>query len=355
MSLSNRFKFISRGIPLSDQSNLGRIHSVFYELEYPVDFLIVIMWLAACIATIYLPILSLILIRVVLFLPVAFFIPGYCLVVALFPKKGDISFLKRVMYSIGFSIVVLTLTVIGLYFIRWEIRSDTIVVLLTLFTLVIINIAYIRRALLPHANRFRIPFPPVAGSIRPKSIRINQILTVILTLAVIATILATVYIIAIPKEGERFTEFFILGEKQMAADYPYQIITGQIYPMFIGVGNHENQDIAYTIETWLVKTEFDEKTNTTLIMTMEPNDHISFILKDNETLIIPYNLSLKITGYDRIEFLLFNKTVPNLEITGSDRINASYRDLHLIITSQDSQNEEPPNDEDIEDTNSTSD
>ena len=30
---------------------------------------------------------------------------------------------------------------------------------------------------------------------------------------------ATIYVIAVPKEGERFTEFFILGENRTATDY----------------------------------------------------------------------------------------------------------------------------------------
>jgi hypothetical protein len=33
-----------------------------------------------------------------------------------------------------------------------------------------------------------------------------------------------------------------------------------------------------------------------------------------------------------VEFLLFDETVPGFNVTGSDRINASYRDLHLWVT-----------------------
>jgi hypothetical protein len=64
---------------------------------------------------------------------------------------------------------------------------------------------------------------------------------------------------------------------------------------------------------------------------MDPTDYLSFTLADNQTAIIPYNLSVKETGYNRMEFLLFNETVPGIDVTGSDRINASYRDLHLVI------------------------
>jgi len=163
---------------------------------------------------------------------------------------------------------------------------------------------------------------------------------VIITLAILASILITVYVIAVPKEGERFTEFFILGENKMASDYPDLIITGQNYPLFIGVGNHEYRDMTYTIETWAVLTEFDNLTNSTTIIAMDPLDQLSLTLAQNETTIIPYNLSLYKTGYNRVESLLFNENVPGPEVTGSDRINASYQDLHLWVTIRDTGSQE---------------
>ena len=39
--------------------------------------------------------------------------------------------------------------------------------------------------------------------------------------------------IAVPKVGEKFTEFYILGENGTAVDYPNLIIVGQNYPMFV--------------------------------------------------------------------------------------------------------------------------
>ena len=48
-------------------------------------------------------------------------------------------------------------------------------------------------------------------------------------------ILATIYVIVVPKEGaERFSEFYILGKNQTAADYPDLILPAENYPMYIG-------------------------------------------------------------------------------------------------------------------------
>ncbi len=69
----------------------------------------------------------------------------------------------------------------------------------------------------------------------------------------------------------------------MAADYPDLIIAGQNYPMFIGVGNHEYRNMTYTIETWTMLTEFDNVTNSTTIMAMDPLTSSHSTLAHNET------------------------------------------------------------------------
>jgi uncharacterized membrane protein len=164
--------------------------------------------------------------------------------------------------------------------------------------------------------------------------RVDRLLTMVTTLAVLIAVLATVYVIVVPKEGERFTEFFILGENKTAADYPDLIIAGQNYPMFIGVGNHEYRNMTYTIETWASLTASDILTNSTIVMVMDPIDQLSLTLAHNETITIPYTLSLNKTGYNRVEFLLFNESVPGEDVTGSDRINASNHNLHLWFTTR---------------------
>jgi uncharacterized membrane protein len=167
----------------------------------------------------------------------------------------------------------------------------------------------------------------------PKSeSRIDRLLSIVLASVMIIAIIMTIYVIVAPKEGERFSEFYLLNDKQIAADYPDHIIAGLDYPLYIGVGNQEFRNVTYTIETWFLQTEFDTVTNTSRIISMDPGARLALTLAHNETRIIPYNLSVKKTGYDRVQFLLFNESVPVPEITGSDRINASYRDLHLWIT-----------------------
>jgi len=162
--------------------------------------------------------------------------------------------------------------------------------------------------------------------------RVDNLLSIILLVAIIAAIGTTIYVIAAPKERESFTDFFILGSKGVAADYPDRLFVGTGYPMYIGIGNHEYRNVTYTIETWLAQMDFNEVTNTSNISRMDRIDQFEVILSHNETETRPFNLMTPATGYNQVKFLLFNESIPSENITGMDRINASYRDLHLWVT-----------------------
>jgi len=162
--------------------------------------------------------------------------------------------------------------------------------------------------------------------------RVDRFLSAALVIVIVIALSTTILVIALPKENEQFTDFFILGADRMADNYPDEIIAGQNYPMFIGVGNHEGINTTYTIETWNMHTTFDPVTNTTQIITMDPGDRFSLSLADNETSVLPYTVSVKKTDCNRITFLLFTGAVPGPRVTGSDRINASYRDLYLRVS-----------------------
>jgi uncharacterized membrane protein len=324
---------------LSDKLPIKKISAAFFENTFPLDLALAVVWLAANILVIYLPVLSETAVSAIFILPGILFLPGYCLIAALFPVDGDIDLTERIALSFGLSIAIVPLIGLGLNFTPFGIRLDSILVSLTIITLAMILVAHYRRSLLPFEKRFRFPFVAIARTLQnaifPKGDnRVDQILAVVITLAILAAVLTTVYMIAVPREGERFTEFFILGENKSAADYPDQIIAGQNYSLFIGVGNHEYRDINYTIETWIMREEFDNVTNTSTLRVMDPGERLVLPLAHNDTMIIPYNLYVKKTGYNRVEFLLFKDTVPGLDVTGRDRIDASYKDLNLWLTVQ---------------------
>ena len=73
-------------------------------------------------------------------------------------------------------------------------------------------------------------------------------LSVILALAILATIGAVIYIANDPNAGEKFTEFYLLGPGGKAENYPKDITLGQSSPVILGIVNREKQPAAYSFD-----------------------------------------------------------------------------------------------------------
>jgi len=301
------------------------------------DLILIALWTVATVLCIYVPVLNQSFLRVVFALPMILFIPGYVLIAALFPRREDLNGIERLALSFGLSIAVVPLIGLVLNYTPWGIRLDPIVVSLVIFTTVMLVIAQYRRSLLPPDERFVVPFRAIVRSARsdlfePGQSRLDRALSVILIIAIVAAIGTTIYVILVPKEGEKFTEFYILGPGGKAADYPTRFPVGEERSLIIGIGNHEYRNVTYTVETLLLNMTFDTSTNISTMHAYRPLDSFSATLTHNETQEFPYTFTVDDRQFNRLQFLLFNETVPSPDVTGQDRINASYRDLHLWIT-----------------------
>ena len=63
------------------------------------------------------------------------FLPGYTLIEALFPKRGDLDTIERLALSIGLSLAITPLIGLLLNYTPWGIRLNPIIISLTIFTL----------------------------------------------------------------------------------------------------------------------------------------------------------------------------------------------------------------------------
>jgi uncharacterized membrane protein len=88
---------------------------------------------------------------------------------------------------------------------------------------------------------------------------LDKILTVILLIAIITALAATIYIIVTPKKGEEFTEFYILGPGGKAADYPTNLSVGERGKVIVGVVNHEYKTVNYSFVARLGNKTIGEK------------------------------------------------------------------------------------------------
>jgi uncharacterized membrane protein len=276
----------------------------------PSDLLIILIWNILTVIFIFTPFLSETIFRTILGIPMVLFLPGYALIAALFPKKGDLDGIERIALCFGLSIAVVPLLGLLLNF-SFGIRLIPIIVTLCIYTTILIFAAAYRRDKLPPDERFTVPFHRFYEIIEeefntPKS-RTDRILTVILIFSIALAIGMLYFVITTPKIGERFTEFYILGPEGKAENYPTILRNNSPSVILVGVVNHEYVNVNYTVRIALDK-EILTDTWFTSVHNQTWEKNLTFV-PDKE-------------GTDmKLEFLLYKE----------DNFTAPYRDLHLWV------------------------
>jgi len=298
--------------------------------------------------------------RVVLGLPFVLFVPGYAFIAALFPESGTgpteetdqdddetditatdrgrdggIDGIERVALSFGLSIAIVPLIGLVLNFTPFGIRLVPIVVSLVGFTLAAVAIAARRRHALPDEERFQVPYRAWYTGAReelfqPES-RGDAALNVLLVLSIVLAFGSVGYTVAVPPQGEQFTEFYVLTEDDdgefVADNYPTEFTQGEPRPVVVGLQNHERGDIEYSVVIELQRVEpADNETNVSVLEETQL-ERFTIQAADNETVTRNVSLQPDMVGEDmRIVFLLYKDTVP-AEPTAEN----AYRELHLWV------------------------
>ena len=185
--------------------------------------------------------------RIALGLLFVLFFPGYVLLSALFPRRDNLDSIERLALSFGLSIAIVPLIGLILNYTPWGISLYPILISVSLFIIVTAAVAYYRQWKLPEADslhfKFGIRLPHWSGMTK-----LNKTLSVSLIIAILAAIGCLGYVIATPKPGEKFTEFYILGPGGRAQDYPHDAIAGQPIYLIMGIVNQEHQTTSYRVE-----------------------------------------------------------------------------------------------------------
>ena len=287
--------------------------------------------------------------RVVFGLPLVLFLPGYAFVAALFPEAGEgpagaaadgavdrrregIDGIERVALSFGLSIAIVPLIGLVLNFTPWGIRLLPILVSVSGFTLVAVGVAAVRRWALPREDRFEVPYRAwiragMTALLEPES-RTDAALNVLLVLSLLLATGSVAYAVAVPKQGEAFTEFYLLTRDDgelVAADYPTEFVRGESKPLVVGIGNHEHERVSYTVVIELQRVEFAG--NDTRVIEERELDRLGAQLAHNETWHHDYAVEPTLVG-DRLRllFLLYVDEPPP-----QPSLESAYRETHLWI------------------------
>ncbi len=230
--------------------------------------------------------------RIILGLPIVLFFPGYVLLAALFPKRKRLGGTERVALSFGLSIAVVPLIGLILNYTPWGITLESALYSVASFIFLLSIIATVRRKRLPEEERFNIEFQlrlPGGGEGAW-----DKALSIILVIVILGALGTLVYVIATPKVGESFTEFYILGMGGEATDYPTELRVGEEGEVIVGIINHEHQRASYRITVMIdniasnevgpIELEDDEKWEGIVIFTpTEPGEDqkVEFLLYNN--------------------------------------------------------------------------
>jgi len=185
--------------------------------------------------------------RMVLGLPFVLFFPGYTLLVALFPRKNQLDSIERVALSFGLSIAVVSLSGLILNFTPWGIRLYPILISIAVFILATSLIAWYQRHRLAEVERFTVSLNLSLAPWRGQGF-VDKSLSVILIVAILGTIGTLGYVMAVPKVGEKFTEFYIIGPEGEAEGYPEELVVGEEAEVIVGIANQEHETVSYRVE-----------------------------------------------------------------------------------------------------------
>jgi len=213
--------------------------------------------------------------RIILGIPFVLFCPGYTLMAALFTKKEGMGGIERVALSFGLSIAVVPLIGLILNYTPWGIRLEPILYSAASFILIASIIAWLRRRRLTEHERFAIQFqvtmPGWSEGVWGKVLAITVVVAILATLGTLG------YVIATPKVGETFTEFYILGQDGKAANYPKELKVGEKGEVIVGIVNHEGKEVSYRVEVVAGSQESTEVGPVVLVDEQKWEGEVSFV------------------------------------------------------------------------------
>jgi len=252
------------------------------------------------------------------------FAPGYMFAAVVFPGPQGIGWTERLALSVGLSLAFVPMVALLLSFTPFGISVSSLVGGISLFTLGLAAVALWRRMGLPANERLRfaadLAWPEWSGQGS-----VERAVTIGLAASVVFAGAALAYVLFVPRSGNTYTEFFLLGPNGTAEDYPERLNVSEPAAVTIVVVNHEAANVSYVVRVDLVgvRTVFNGTTgrNETIEVNRTSWGSFSIALNDGESWVQAYPFAINDAGHWRIDFYLFRN--PDLLTT--------YRDLRLVL------------------------
>ena len=318
----------------------------------PADLVAILALTLLTIVAVSLPVVRETPLRVVVGLPFLLFVPGYAIVSALFPERATtvadspaesgqeptetvsgIDEIERVALSFGTSIAVVPLVGFALNFTPFGIRLTPIMASLTVVVVFACVVAASRRWALPEDERFRVPYRTWYANTKSElfspATRTDAVLNVVLIASLLLAFGAVGYAVAVPSQGEQFSEFYLLTENEsgeyVADGYPTNVTAGEPQPLVVGIGNQEGEPVQYTVVSEIQRVEVSN--NSTTVLERERLQTFSPRLQHNETWTQSHQVSPTMTGENlRLIYYLYKGDAPT-----NPSEESAYREVHLWV------------------------
>ncbi|WP_207589596.1 DUF1616 domain-containing protein [Halomontanus rarus] len=284
--------------------------------------------------------------RIPLVLAFVLFVPGYALVAALYPERGEsptdggddgstpdmrfregIDGPERVALSFGLSMVTVPIIGLLLTFTPWGIRLIPIAIGITAFSLITTGVAIIRRWSVPEVERFRIPYSAWLASGRDRILRPDDRADAALTVLLIASVLLAAgsagYAASILPQDDEFSTVTLLTEDDgelVADEYPTEFEPGESQELVLAIDNQEEQPMDYTVV--VVEQDAEIVDNETTVHEQQELERFEVRLDHDETETVKQEIEPTLAADEiRIVWLVYpNGDVPDDPSTD----NAAY-------------------------------
>lgn len=262
-----------RGGTVIDPSNerKGSPLGWLYSLSTSADILAVLVFICSTICVFFTSLGQLTPVRVLFGVPLLFFIPGYALVSALFPRSvtysagnaeedifGSLSvsigWRKRVSLSFGSSVILQPLFAIVIAISGFRYTAPTVTSVFISFTLLFTAVAVARRNQFPPNQRFQIPYNQwrmeITNSLGLDASKTSTALSAALVVVIIASLVGVGYAATVPNTDERYTSVTLLAENDngelIAGNYPDSLV-GAGAEFSTRIENNEGERVSYTV------------------------------------------------------------------------------------------------------------
>lgn len=247
--------------------------------------------------------------------------------------QSGIDGIERVALSFGLSIAIVPLIGLVLNLTPWGIRLVPIIITVSGFTLACVVVAAQRRWELPADEQFSVPYQTWIETGKTELFdpddQMDAVLNVVLVLSILLAVGSVGYAVAVPPQGEQFTEFYLLTESPdgdlVADNYPETMSVGETADLIVGIENNEYETTEYTVVVQLQEVT-TEGNNSTVVERTEL-DRFTTTVDHNETHHERHTLQPSRAGENlRVKYLLYDGAVPD-----TPTAETAYRDLHLWV------------------------